>query len=55
MRQCFDKDFLKFLISFIAVVVISLVFAAILRDYEVGSNPKSDAPRVYTATPQAKP
>lgn len=52
MSQYFDKDFFKFLIGFVSILIISLVFVTFLREYETKSKIKSTTPRVYTATPK---
>lgn len=51
MSQYFDKSFLKFLLGFVAIVIISLVIVAILRNYQDGKI-KPVSPQNYTATTQ---
>ena len=36
MSQYFDKDFLKFLLGFAAIIIISLIIVATLREYQAG-------------------
>lgn len=52
MTQYFDKDFLKFLLGFASIVIISLIIVAALREYQSKREPES--PSVQTAT-TAKP
>ena len=53
MLQSFDKDFFKFLISFVAIIVISLVFVVFLREYESRSKIKITTPVVNLANPKS--
>jgi hypothetical protein len=48
MSQYFDKDFLKFLLGFAAIIIISLIIAAALRAYQ---DKKSALPAVQTSAP----
>jgi hypothetical protein len=52
MSQYFDKDFFKFLIGFAAIIIISLVIMAVLREYEVKSQIKQENSAVNVATPK---
>ena len=52
MSQYFDKDFFKFLLGFMSIVVISLVIVAVLKDYQTRSRIKPTTPTYYVATPQ---
>ena len=48
MSQYFDKDFLKFLLGFAAIIIISLIVVATLRQYQA-ENAKPALPTVQTA------
>ena len=52
MSQYFDKDFLKFLVGFVSILIIVIVFTAFLREYESKTKIKLNTPKVYMATPQ---
>lgn len=47
MLQYFDKDFLKFLLGFAAIIIISLIVVAALRAYQDKNKPT--APAIQTA------
>lgn len=51
MSQYFDKDFFKFLIGFVAIIIISLTVVALLRNYQAKEVEKSPVNNI--ATPQS--
>ncbi|MEI6843267.1 MAG: hypothetical protein WCK48_02050 [bacterium] len=50
MSQYFDKDFVKFLLGFIVIVLISCAIIIVARVYESGSDTNQN-PVVNTARP----
>ncbi len=48
MSQYFDKDFLKFLLGFVAIIFISLIITAVLKKYQDGKQMPT-LPSIQTA------
>jgi hypothetical protein len=48
MSQYFDKDFLKFLLGFVAIIFISLIIIAVMKKYQDGGE-KPALPSIQTA------
>jgi hypothetical protein len=48
MSQYLDKDFLKFLLGFVAIIFISLIVTAVIKKYQDGSE-KPTLPSIQTA------